>query len=200
MTSHNNKLPKKREKYRAAGQAMSSDNSISKELLTDLEAKLPDSIATSLNELGVLAIGHKPPKYLREIQNRRNQSPTILNMDNRFVLNVSGSERKQALRHRAFYIPLVRHHPYINSANKRDERPRTRSENNDDVMAGPSTSHHQLVAGHDDYNVEELSEIGLKKSKSLENMLAELGFKFGEADQHPELEIVSDCIEKLKMD
>lgn len=151
----------------------------------DLEVEMAvtpklNELDSALQELGMLSsCSNSRQEYLREIQNR-----PILSINTRYVSNVSIGFRVRPV------TPRIRFKPY--NFTKREERHRTRSENNDNSSESVSIVKTVL---DDTMNItfEEISQ--LKKAKSLESIVLESG---GEL-KTPEVEIVSDCIEKLKV-
>lgn len=122
-------------------------------------------------------------EYLKEIQNK--QMMNMLTINTRYVSNVSIGFRVRPI------TPHVRYKPY--NVPKREERHRTRSENNDNE----STNVVQTIA------VQEIpKEVScLKKAKSLESITLENTKPSACALRNlPEVEIVSNYIEKLKVD
>ncbi|XP_017780153.1 PREDICTED: uncharacterized protein LOC108565262 [Nicrophorus vespilloides] len=151
----------------------------------DLEVEMAvtpklNELDSALQELGMLSsCSNSRQEYLREIQNR-----PILSINTRYVSNVSIGFRVRPV------TPRIRFKPY--NFTKREERHRTRSENNDNSSESVSIVKTVL---DDTMNItfEEISQ--LKKAKSLESIVLESGGEF----KTPEVEIVSDCIEKLKV-
>lgn len=114
----------------------------------------------------------------------------MLTINTRYVSNVSIGFQVRPV------TPHVRYKPY--KLPKREERHRTRSENNDNdstslVKAVLEERIHQSI---DDLNQ-------LKKAKSLESIVCEskknVDLKNVQIGNCPELEVVSNCIQNLKV-
>lgn len=158
----------------------------------DIEIELPtaqglNELDSALHELGMLAsYTNSRQEYLKEMQ----QKPiyNMLTINTRYVSNVSiGFQLRPT-------TPHVRYKPYNNS--KREERHRTKSENND------VTETISLVKGILEETVHEkvMDEVlQLKKAKSLESIIAENNKDVDLTKiSIPEVEVVSD-LEKLKV-
>lgn len=146
-----------------------------------------NELDSALHELGMLATcTNSRQEYLREIQNR--QVLNMLTINTRYVSNVSIGFRVRPV------TPHVRYKPY--SMPKREERHRTKSENND---ANESTNLiKSILEDKVSSTLDELSN--LKKAKSLESVVLEntSNISLGHINI-PEVEVVSSCIEKLKV-
>ena len=150
-----------------------------------------DILDRALHDLGMLATcTNSRQEYLREIHNNR-QILNMLTINTRYVNNVSIGFRMRPV------APHVRYKPY-SSTTRREERQRTRSENNDkDVTCLVRAIVEEEVL---EKGVEELNQ--LKKAKSLENIVVlekangEGGVNIGNCS---ELEVVSKSIQKLKV-
>lgn len=115
----------------------------------------------------------------------------ILELDSRYVSSVSiGLKMKSIHPHKQF-----RMNPYV-IPRSREERHRTRSENADVVEKTEKNC--SLVASMIDAVVSEATDEvqNIKKSKSLENVHLD---EKCEPQSQPEIELVSTCIQKLKM-
>ncbi|EFA08130.1 uncharacterized protein LOC663388 [Tribolium castaneum] len=153
----------------------------------DVEIELPspclNGLDSALQRLGMLATSADSRReYLKEIQ--RKPYLNMVRINTRYVSNVSIGFRVRPL------TPHVRYKPYAIR-----ERHRTRSENND------SENDASLVKAVVDQVIEDSVDLAqLKKAKSLESIVAESG---PEVDLHnisfPELEVVSNCIQNLKV-
>lgn len=146
------------------------------------------NLDSALHELGMLATRtNSRQEYLQELTRPKqllNMLTTTINT--RYVSNVSMGFCVRPTT----AAPHVRYKPY-KLLPKREERHRTRSENNDNdntslIKAMIEEKIHQ--------SIEDLNQ--LKKAKSLESIAMEnnkpLNFN--------ELEVVSDCIQNLKVD
>lgn len=127
-------------------------------------------------------------EYLKELHNKNLLN--MLTINTRYVSNVSIGFQVRPV------TPHVRYKPYKHP--KREERHRTRSENNDNdstslVKAVLEERIHQSI---DDLNQ-------LKKAKSLESIVCEskknVDLKNVPIANCPELEVVSNCIQNLKV-
>lgn len=106
----------------------------------------------------------------------------MLTINTRYVSNVSMGFRVRPT------TPHVRYKPY--NMPKREERHRTRSENNDN----DNTSLIKAMIEEKIYqSIEDLNQ--LKKAKSLESIAIENNKELN----FTELEVVSDCIQNLKV-
>ncbi|XP_018322842.1 uncharacterized protein LOC108735395 [Agrilus planipennis] len=150
-----------------------SNSAIPSVRLTELDS--------ALHELGMLATCTNSRKeYLNEIHQQN--LCKMLKINTRYVSNVSIGFQVRPV------TPHVRYKPY--QIPKREERHRTKSENNDNEE---SSSVVRKVVEETFLQTFELAQ--LKKAKSLENIVAETtGSNFV-----PEIEVVSNCIEKLKV-
>ncbi|KAK4873666.1 hypothetical protein RN001_013026 [Aquatica leii] len=158
----------------------------------DLEIELPNAprlneLDSALHELGMLAsFTNSRQEYLKEMQ----QKPiyNMLTINTRYVSNVSiGFQLRPT-------TPHVRYKPYQNP--KREERHRTKSENNDvNETLG-------IVKGllEETVNEKVMNDLlQLKKAKSLESIIAENNKDVDLTKiTIPEVQVVSD-LEKLKV-
>lgn len=156
-----------------------------------------NNLDTALHELGMLATcTNSRQEYLKEIQPNKKMLNT-LTINTRYVSNFSIGFRVRPI------TPHVRYKPYNIIKRGGEERHRTKSENNDSnesidnlvktVVEDPLKKQYQ----NDTTNTNIL-----KKAKSLESIIAE-NSKDGMNDpliiSLPEMEVVSHCIEKLKV-
>lgn len=126
--------------------------------------------------------------YLKELNSKRSVL-NLVEMNTRYVSSVSIGLRMKSIHPHSH----LRVRPYI-VPRQREERHRTRSENAD--VSEASTS---LVASVIDAVVSVATDevqSSIKKSKSLENVHLEEKI---ELQSQPEVELVSTCIQKLKM-
>lgn len=147
---------------------------------------------SALHELGMLATcTNSRQEYLQEIQKK--QMLNMLTINTRYVSNVSIGFRVRPI------TPHVRYKPY--NLNKREERHRTKSENND---SNESINLIKAVV-EDPLKQHQNDTSTLKKAKSLESIIAENAKHTHNHIDHqsliclPEMEVVSNCIEKLKV-
>lgn len=129
-------------------------------------------------------------EYLKELNNKR-PVLNLVEMNTRYVSSVSIGLRMKSVHPHGH----LRVKPYI-IPRQREERHRTRSENSD--ICESSTS---LVASVIDAVVSVAADevqTSIKKSKSLENVHLEQN-KIDNIPTQPEVELVSTCIQKLKM-
>lgn len=156
------------------------------------QASVPEltELDSALHELGMLSsLTESRKDYLRELTAKR-PVLNLVEMNTRFVSSVSiGLRMKPVTSH-------LRMKPYAIPVRPRgEERHRTRSENAD-VPEAPGTN---LVASVMDAVVSvptDEVQSSIKKSKSLENVHLE---DPNEQATLPEVELVSTCIQKLKM-
>lgn len=157
----------------------SSANTESIAELSDLDA--------ALHELGMLStLTDSKREYLKELNNKRSVL-SLCEMNKRYVSSVSIGLRMKSVSTTGARLRLK---PY--EIPRREERHRTRSENSD--ISESSTS---LVASVIDAVVSVAADEiqnSIKKSKSLENVHLE-----STKETQPEVELVSTCIQKLKM-
>ncbi|XP_022916573.1 uncharacterized protein [Onthophagus taurus] len=145
-----------------------------------------NELDAALTELDTLSSRAAPPRreYLKE-----NNLKMLINT--KYVSNVSIGLK---VRH---VTPTNRYAPYNLPTKQREERHRTRSENNDSNDS-PGTSLVKAIIESTVDNVDEISQ--LKKAKSLESIVGDGGkVDFGNF-RLPEVEVVSSCIEKLRVD
>lgn len=147
-----------------------------------------NELDSALHELGMLStLTESRRDYLQELSAKR-PVLNLVEMNTRFVRSVSiGLRMKPVTTH------IHRMKPYaIPSRQRGEERHRTRSENAD-IIEATGTS---LVASVIDAVVSVATDEvqNMKKSKSLENVHLET-----EKPAVPEVELVSTCIQKLKM-
>lgn len=157
----------------------------------ELEVDMPpvprlNELDSALQDLGMLSSCVKDRQdYMNRKQKPKLNVLNMLSINTRYVSNVSIGFRVRPV------APHARYKPY--SLPKREERHRTRSENNDN---GESTAIVKEVLSETvTKTFDEICQ--LKRAKSLENIALE-------DDNHevfkiPELEIVSNCIEKLRV-
>lgn len=146
-----------------------------------------NELDSALHELGMLAsYTNSRQEYLKEMQ----QKPlyNMLTINTRYVSNVSiGFQLRPT-------TPHVRYKPY--NISKREERHRTRSENND-VNETLGLLKGVLEETVQESVVEEMAQ--LKKAKSLESIIAENNKDVNLSEVTiPEVQVVSD-LEKLKV-
>lgn len=145
-----------------------------------------NELDAALDELGMLStITNSRKVYLNEMHPRKSLI-NLVEMNTRYVRSVSIGLRMKS-------IPThFRVKPYV-VPRQREERIRTRSENAD------IESNKNLVASVIDAVVNAATDevqTSIKKSKSLENVHLE---QKNEVQTQPEVELVSTCIQKLKM-
>lgn len=134
-----------------------------------------------------------------ERDTRRKYLGEVFTANRKYVRNIN-----IGFRVRPTSVPQCRFSPY--NTPKREERHRTRSENNDSNEATLNLVKSVLEERVDE-TLDELSQ--LKKAKSLESIVMEngkevtfdnLGSELNRIGLNlPEVEIVSNCIEKLKV-
>lgn len=152
---------------------------------------IPDlnNLDAALHELGMLStLTDSRREYLKELNNKR-PVLNLVEMNTRYVSSISIGLRKKAIHSYGH----LRVKPYV-IPRQREERHRTRSENSD--VCETSTS---LVASVIDAVVSVATDdvqSSIKKSKSLENVHLE---QSEAPNPQPEVELVSTCIQKLKM-
>lgn len=141
------------------------------------------NLDSALHELGMLATRtNSTTEYLEEL-NRPKQLLNMLTINTRYVSNVSMGFRVRPT------APHVRYKPY--KLPKREERHRTRSENNDNDSTGLIKA---VIEEKIYQSIEDLNQ--LKKAKSLESIATDNNKK---PLNFTELEVVSDCIQNLKV-
>lgn len=122
------------------------------------------------------------------MENRNTEILNMLTINTKYVSNVSIGFRVRPI------TPHVRYKPY--NVPKREERHRTRSENND----CNDTSNTNLVKAIIENTIETVDDISqLKKAKSLESIIGDKDIDLAKV-KLPEVEIVSNFIEKLKVE
>ncbi|KAK9732173.1 hypothetical protein QE152_g13012 [Popillia japonica] len=158
----------------------------------DLEIKYKspprlNEIDTALHELGMLSTcTNARREYLRE--NRNTEMLNMLTINTKYISNVSIGFRVRPI------TPHVRYKPY--NVPKREERHRTRSENND-CNDNTNTNLVQAIIENTIETVDDISQ--LKKAKSLESIIGDKDIDLANV-KLPEVEIVSNFIEKLKVE
>lgn len=146
----------------------------------------PDfNLDSALHELGMLATRtDSRQEYLEELTKPK-QLLNMLSMNTRYVSNVSMGFRVRPT------APRVRHKPY--QLSKREERYRTRSENNDNDIDDSERSSFITSMIDQLHSLTELTQ--LKKAKSLESIAMENKAGLNST----EVEVVSDSIQNLKV-
>ncbi|KAL3274127.1 hypothetical protein HHI36_015541 [Cryptolaemus montrouzieri] len=152
-----------------------------------LEANAPNlkELDAALKGLGMLATTtNSRNEYMKEISN--NPCSSSLKINTRYVSNVSIGFKVKSM------TPHLRYKPYLSKV-----RNRTKSENNDNE----NLEFIQNMLNSCMKSVEEITQ--LKKAKSLESIVSEsnqnVDFNRVNFEDLPELEIVSDCIQNLKV-
>lgn len=112
----------------------------------------------------------------------------MLTINTKYISNVSIGFRVRPI------TPHVRYKPY--NVPKREERHRTRSENND-CNDNTNTNLVQAIIENTIETVDDISQ--LKKAKSLESIIGDKDIDLANV-KLPEVEIVSNFIEKLKVE
>lgn len=129
----------------------------------------------------------------REYLNSKKSLLNLVEMNSRYVSSVSIGLRMKSIHPHG----QLRMKPYV-IPRPREERHRTRSENSDGLESNTS-----LVASVIDAVVSVATDEvqNIKKSKSLENVHLEEKAEetFVSKKSQPEVELVSTCIQKLKM-
>lgn len=149
-----------------------------------------NELDVALEELSMLSTTNRRITSTAKTRNYMNHKNllNLIEMDSRYVSSVSiGLRMKSIHPHGQFRMK-----PYV-IPRPREERHRTRSENSDVLETNTS-----LVASVIDAVVSVATDEvqNIKKSKSLENVHLE---DKSETQYQPEVELVSTCIQKLKM-
>ncbi|KAK9883302.1 hypothetical protein WA026_001483 [Henosepilachna vigintioctopunctata] len=143
-----------------------------------------NELDSALKELGMLATTtNSRDEYMKEISN--NPSSSSFKINTKFVHNVSIGSYKKVVK------SFIRYKPYIPRV-----RSRTKSENKDNENM-------DYIQNMLDSCIESIDTTHLKKAKSLESIVSEnnqnINFRSFKFENMPELEIVSDSIQNLKV-